>query len=167
MFIFTFFSSAGETNADCPSRRRRLEFLRRFRCLFPCFRRKILPLPVTLNLLATPLRVLALPATLAIAGRFYASVANLQRISPEDAHHCAIFLSEISQHARIHRLRCLPIIHLKPRYLIPCDVKNVAMPPLQFEGKGAGSAGDSQFTSGLFILPRIHREDDAFVVGHL
>jgi len=65
-FILIAFSSAGETNAACPRRRRRFEFLRRFKWRLPCFRRKTRPLPVTLNLLATPFRVLLFPAILAI-----------------------------------------------------------------------------------------------------
>ena len=60
----------------------RFAFLRRFRCLLPCFRRRTRPLPVTLNLLATPFRVLAFPATRAIGGRPYAGIGEMQRKLP-------------------------------------------------------------------------------------
>ena len=57
------------TNTALPSERLRLrDFFVRM-CRLPCLRRKILPVPVTLNRLATDLRVLALPDVLAMGRR--------------------------------------------------------------------------------------------------
>jgi len=79
--ILMFFSSAFDTRAGWPKRRRRREFLRRFKWRLPCLRRKIRPVPVTLNLLATDLRVLHFPATRAMGREFYAGSTGMQRIS--------------------------------------------------------------------------------------
>ena len=82
--ILMFFSSHLATRVGCPRRRKRLAFLRRFRCLLPCFRRKTRPLPVTLKRLATDFLVFAFPATRAIAGGLYAESRQMQWVFDDE-----------------------------------------------------------------------------------
>ena len=65
--------SRSETKATLPNERLRLRLLFWSKCRLPCLRRSTLPVPVILNLLATALRVLAMPPFLVIEGRNLAS----------------------------------------------------------------------------------------------
>ncbi len=72
-----------------------------------------------------------------------------------------------SQYARIHSCRRFSVINLEPLHVVSGEVKNVAMSSLQFDGEFFRAARDFRFTVRVFGLPRIHCEDDPFVVGNL
>src|SRR5436190_3142830 len=64
-------TSTSATSATFLRLRFRLRFLHSARCRRPCLRRRILPVPVILNRLATPFRVLLLATFFLIRGAGY------------------------------------------------------------------------------------------------